>query len=445
MNDVGFAPGEDLRQFAGMELVAFQRRLIGRFLTDPASIGPAIDAGLHPKHLEDPRCRRAMRLIKDAFAQGSVVGPAEIFELAQSAGQATPDFDAWLASVAERPLSQDPVELIPLFIQRWQWWQLDQVATILQDEAKLRRMTPLELRQRLTEQLEAMTPSERTGYHVSEVIRECLPLWAGEDQPDLMPTGLTALDRILDGGFEKGDFIILAAPPGCGKTATAISLVDHVAVMNSHPTVFITMEMSRTRIARRQVACRARMSPRALGRRVPSAKMPFVLDHAGVVADAPVTILDGAGWSVATIRSWLQANRELSIEFLVIDQFNKMEHPPKPRDDLSRLATSQGLKTLAEETGLRILLLSQITKEDQRAGVRPTLKSIRDAPIYEDADTVILGYRPEYYLPADEVPEELDGLMELIVAKNRDGETGVARVFFDAPSASVLSSNPRGW
>jgi replicative DNA helicase len=240
-----------------------------------------------------------------------------------------------------------------------------------------------------------------------------------------IPSGFAELDA-LNGGLQDGKLVVLAARPGVGKSAFALNIALHVALIERQRVLFGSLEMSEAETARRYLAQAADINGKRLHTgNVGDRDWPALLKAASAAVGAPFEILDDGSLSVSDIRAHA---RQLSVagppvRLVVVDylQLLRAESPTDSRTvDVSNM--SRALKVLAREVGCPVIALSQLNRRvEERADKRPLLGDLRESGAIEaDADEVWMLYRDELY---DEDSEDA-GLIEVIVAKNRHGELG---------------------
>lgn len=260
-----------------------------------------------------------------------------------------------------------------------------------------------------------------------------------------LESGLHDLDEMTD-GFGPGALVILAARPSMGKTALATQVCDHVAVASAVPTLFVSLEMSPIDLAERILISRARVSGHSVRAGACSAREMQALGEAyGVLRSSEGLWIDGEPIrNIAQIASFARRfKHRRGLGMLVIDYLQLIEPGTESASRASRQeqvsAISRRLKALAKELDVPVLALSQLNRRNEaREDRRPMLSDLRDSgAIEQDADLVLLLHRPEFYDPND-----LPGVAELNVAKNRNGQTGTIRLTFLKSSARFEDFHP---
>jgi replicative DNA helicase len=245
-------------------------------------------------------------------------------------------------------------------------------------------------------------------------------------------TGLTELDKITL-GFQNTDLLILAARPGMGKTSLALSIAAHVAVNEGKCAAIFSLEMGAEQLAMRLMAMEAHINLKDLrGGRPKESEFRRVADAMARLSEAPLYIDDTPAISLTELRA---RARRLKLQgrcdMLIIDYLQLMSAPARISSREQQISEiSRGLKALAKELKIPVVALSQLNRSlESRPNKRPMLSDLRESgAIEQDADVIMFVYRDEYYHP----DSEDKGVSEIIVGKQRNGPTGVAKVSFIA-------------
>jgi len=254
-----------------------------------------------------------------------------------------------------------------------------------------------------------------------------------------VPTGFPDLDRMTT-GLQKGDLVIVAARPSMGKTSWVMNAAANAAITHGIPVAIFSLEMASEQLVQRLLCSEGRIDAQKLRKgRLSQEEHQRLAASAGHLNTAPIWIDDQPGSSILEIRakarrlqSELRAN-DKELGMIVIDYMQLMSSAGKSESRVQEVSQiSRGLKALGRELEVPVIALSQLSRgPEQRTDKRPMLSDLRESgSIEQDADLVMFLYRPEYYAPAEK-KEELDGQAELIVAKQRNGPTGVVPLFFN--------------
>lgn len=243
-----------------------------------------------------------------------------------------------------------------------------------------------------------------------------------------LPTGITALDEKLDGGMREGEVIVLAARPSMGKTALGVTIGENVA-QAGHAVGILSMEMPKAQVHTRRVSMHSRIPLHKLKRpeRLSDSDWSAMTESVEYIGKYPVFVSDQTGLTINHVRAKSRAlKRRHGLRVLIIDYIGLMEGTDRKANRTIQLAeVSRGLKSLAKELSITILLLAQLNREvEKRPNMRPILSDLRECgDIEQDADIVVFIHRPFHVKP--ELGLEWKHYAELIVAKNRDGQVGL--------------------
>ena len=255
-------------------------------------------------------------------------------------------------------------------------------------------------------------------------------------------TGFDKLDK-LTSGWQASDLIIVAARPGMGKTALALSMARNVSVQKKIPVAFFSLEMSSVQLITRLISSETGLSSDKL-------RTGKLADHewqqlnikVSDLESAPLYIDDSAALTIFELRA--KARRLASshgIKLIIIDylQLMNLGSSTKAGNREQEISTiSRNLKALAKELNIPVIALSQLSRAvETRGGTkRPILSDLRESgAIEQDADIVSFLYRPEYYGITewdDDMKTPSEGQGEFIVAKHRNGALDSIKLKFIA-------------
>jgi replicative DNA helicase len=269
---------------------------------------------------------------------------------------------------------------------------------------------------------------ETLGRLVQEVVAR---LQAADGQrSEGVPTGFADFDE-LTGGFQKGDFIIIAGRPSMGKTSLALNVAENMA-LTGVPVGIFSLEMSRHQLVERLLASRSGLDLHRLRRMMLGREHYSRLFAAcGDLQDAPIYVDDMASSTLLQIRA--RARRMVvkhGVRAVFVDYIQLITTGGRPESrQLEVSEISRGLKALARELTLPVVCMSQLNRSpEQREGHRPRLSDLRESgSLEQDADVVALLHREDYYHQGEE-DYEPTGVAELIIAKQRNGPTGTIKL-----------------
>jgi replicative DNA helicase len=250
-----------------------------------------------------------------------------------------------------------------------------------------------------------------------------------------VPSGFSDLDH-LTFGFQRQEMIVLAARPSMGKTSFALNIAEAATLPKRgepHATLFFSLEMSGSQLALRMLCSRAKVNLVRLRNEVLSKngeEQQELVKAADEFAKAPLYIDDSSNLSIMQLRAKarrVHARHKLGL--IVVDYLQLLSPTDSraPREQQVAEA-SRGLKALAKELDLPVLVLSQLNRSSEKENRVPRLADLRESgSIEQDADVVLMLARPK---DADEKFQVAADSAELIVAKQRNGPVGELRLTF---------------
>ena len=264
-----------------------------------------------------------------------------------------------------------------------------------------------------------------------------------------IPTGYESLDRYTQ-GWQKGNFIILAARPSVGKTALAINLIFNAANLTNRPVAFFSLEMDAESICRRLISSVAGINSTFLSSGNLQPDDWLALDVASTkLKKTQIFIDDTASIRLNDIRTKskkLKASHPdlaaIFIDYLGLITTNAKLGEVSRANEVGEI--SRSIKALARELDLPIICLSQLSRANEKSARQPILSDLRDSgSIEQDADQVLFIHRDDYKKPEKQQEEaknnenaDSDGAYDvskptkIIIAKNRNGKTGTIELQF---------------
>jgi replicative DNA helicase len=219
-----------------------------------------------------------------------------------------------------------------------------------------------------------------------------------------------------------------------GKTSFVLNVALNAAVEQRKPVAVFSLEMSKEQLVERMLCEQARIDAQRLHRGMLSdVEYERLAGALGPLGDAPIYIDDSPTLDDLTLRlKARQARAREGVEMIVLDYLQLM-HGRNRSDDSNRVqevsAISRGLKSIARELKIPVIAISQLSRAPEaRPDKRPILSDLRESgSIEQDADIVMFLYRDDYY---NREKSEKPGIAEIIVAKHRNGPTGVVELMF---------------
>jgi replicative DNA helicase len=332
---------------------------------------------------------------------------------------------------------------------------LTQHAVVVRDDAARRRFSEVSL---LIDQLSAL-PDFDPETHV-DIARRRLDASVARITGDRLPTiGELVLARVDEignqaprdfvempyidvemmlGGLRPGQVIVIGARPGTGKSLVAGDIARHAAIRRGMPTLLFSLEMSGAEIADRVLAAEAKVQLNLIrDNKLTDADWLRIARRQAAIQAAPLIIDDSGLCSLGRVRARLRGMaRSDPARVVIVDYLQLMEPPKADNQEQAISAISRGMKLLAKEFAVPVVVLSQLNRDStKRTDRRPASSDLRSSgAIEQDADVVILLHRDDL----EEKEHRRAGEMDMIIAKNRNGPTGVVTVAFQGHYARAM-------
>jgi replicative DNA helicase len=256
-----------------------------------------------------------------------------------------------------------------------------------------------------------------------------------------LATGFSDFDKMTD-GLHGGEMIIVAARPSMGKTSLAMNIAEHVALELNLPVGVFSLEMSASSLILRMLCSLARVNMRSIRDGFMSeADFPKLMSASGRLASARLLIDDTAGLSILQLRARARRmHQQHGIKLFIVDYLQLLNSTARRAQENRQQEIadiSSGIKALAKELNVPVIVLSQLNRELEKDKSRkPRLSDLRESgSIEQDADLVGLLYKPDAGDEEDgATADESDGVsVNFLIAKQRNGPTGDVHLTFLKP------------
>jgi len=263
-----------------------------------------------------------------------------------------------------------------------------------------------------------------------------------------LATGYAGLDNET-AGLQSSELVIVAARPSMGKTALALNIAENIALRQREPVAIFSLEMSKESLLLRLLASHARVDAHKFRtghmNREDWGKVTRSLAELG---EAPIWIDDSAASTVLEMGAKARRlKRDRGLSLMIVD-YIQLVVPTTNRRTSNRQeevsGISRALKGLAKELKVPVVVLSQLTRAPEREERKPQLADLRESgAIEQDADVVLFINRPNFY--RTDMPDEDRAKAELIIAKQRNGPTGVLNFVFLSRHTRFEEAAPDTW
>lgn len=278
---------------------------------------------------------------------------------------------------------------------------------------------------------------EEMRVHVLKVIESIQNAYSGNGEKGGLMTGFGDLDQMTT-GFHGGEMIVIAARPSMGKTSFVMNIVENIAIRSENPLacMVFSLEMTADSLTQRLLCSRAKLDMNKVrGGFLSKTDFPLLFKSAGQLADAPIWIDDTPGLSINELQAKARRmKQEQDIQMIAVDYLQLLRAPDVgSRDGREKeiASISSGLKGIAKELDIPVVVLAQLNRNPDSRGGRPRMSDLRESgSIEQDADLIGLLIREEVYEDDEDKKKDLYGMAELIIAKQRNGPTGEVPLTF---------------
>ena len=271
---------------------------------------------------------------------------------------------------------------------------------------------------------------------VNETYGQIMKASESDDHLFGIPSGFKELDFFTSGRVGS-DLIIIAARPGMGKTTRMLQEVINIAHYQRRPVGVFSLEMPFHQLIIKMVANQMEYNSNLIrSGKIDSGRKTDLADKMEYLKRTPIQLNDIAGLSILELKSiarmWKQ---KFGIEALYVDYLQLVRGDVVTRNREQEVSSvSRGLKQIAKDLQIPVIALSQLSRSVESRGgdKRPQLSDLRESgAIEQDADIIEFLFRPDYYgIETDEAGNDLRGLIECIIAKNRNGRLGTSLLRF---------------
>lgn len=251
-----------------------------------------------------------------------------------------------------------------------------------------------------------------------------------------LSTGFIDLDRMTS-GLHPGEMIVIAARPSMGKTSLAMNIAEHVAVELKQPVGVFSLEMTADALVLRMLCSRSKVNLRSIRDGFLAERdFPRLTGAAGKLAGSPLVIDDSPGLSILQMRAKARRmHQQYGVKLFVVDYLQLLHSTARRAENRQQEIAdiSSGVKALAKELNVPVIVLSQLNREMEKDKNRkPRLSDLRESgSIEQDADLVALLYKPSVEDDDGGEQQQQDAVpINLLIAKQRNGPTGDVALTF---------------
>ena len=421
-----------------------ERAVLGACILSKEALGSAIEI-LTPDDFYDPNNKAAFEVILNMYAGDKPVDALTVSDEFKARGiydrlGGQPYLAELIACVTSTANAGYHAEIVKeRAVKRRLIYVGNQIINLAYNEEKSSKEIIEEAEKLIFEAAQNKSSSE--FHHVSELLGPTFTgiearLRQSADSVTGYYSGFDDLDSIT-GGFQPGSLNIIAARPSMGKTALAVTIAQFGGKGANRPVLIFSVEMSSEQLVLRMLAAESQVNlsyifSGTMGRET----FKNVIDAGGVLSQKNIYINDDSNLTTMDFRTRCRRfkTKHPDLALIIVDYLQLMSVGEKRSTDGRQQEVaeiSRMLKATARELDCPVIALSQLSREtEKRNEKKPQLSDLRDSgAIEQDADTVILIFRGDYYEDNEQNPDT-HSVADLRVAKNRNGGTGTCKLIF---------------
>jgi replicative DNA helicase len=354
-------------------------------------------------------------------------GRAYINEISESVGS-TAFATNWIEIVKEKALLRQLIRLSNQTVEKCYEGHEDITTFLSEVEAEIYRIG----------ESQVADSAQKIGKPLDKVIKMINDILAKRHTSYGTRTGFLDLDRMTF-GFHPGEMIVLAARPSVGKTSLAMNIAENVAIpgpSNPEPKAILvfSLEMSSESLAQRVLCSRAGVNMNKLRDGFSTREeQQAIVEAAGEIKKSDIIVDDQGSLNILEVRAKARrVSSRYDLGLIVVDYLQLiagMDNRASRENQISEI--SRGMKSMAKELRVPVLVLSQLNRESEKEKREPRMSDLRESgAIEQDADVVLLLHRPRSDDQEENQRSEDVEKIGLILAKQRNGPTGSVDLAF---------------
>ena len=411
-----------------------EQSVLGSILIDSRCVADIIGI-LRPEDFYLQQNREIFEAVYTMFNYSQTIDPVTVLEKLRELGVYHDNSRDYVLQLMEiTPTAANAVRYANIVKDKAMLRQLAQAGTDISESAYSQVGTPTEVLEAAEKKIYALRKGERGDSleHIGTVLRKVFDRLEELSQSDSaipgLSTGLRDVDSKIN-GLNKGNLILIAARPAMGKTSFALNICMNVAKKYKKTVAFFSLEMSREELAMRLLSSESFVDSQKLATgKLTEEEWNKLCMASAALSQTDIRVDDNDGITVAEMNA--KCRRLDNLGLVVIDYLQLMQGSGNGRAGDNRVTVvsdiSRALKVMAKELNVPVICLSQLNRAAEgRSDKRPMLSDLRESgSIEQDADSVMMLYREDYYNP----DTEEKNIAECIVAKNRHGEIGPVKL-----------------
>ena len=411
-----------------------EQSVLGSILIDSRCITDIIGL-VQPEDFYLQQNKEIFEVIYSMFNLAQAIDPVTVLDKMREAGVHHDNSRDYIMQLMEiTPTAANAVRYASIVREKAMLRNLSQAGVDITAMVQEQVGTPAEMLESAEKKIYALRKGDRRDSleHIGTILHKVYDRLNELAQSDSaipgLSTGLRDLDAKIN-GLNKGNLLLVAARPAMGKTSFALNMAMNVAKKYKKTVAFFSLEMSREELAMRLLSSESFVDSQKMATgKLTEEEWVKIGMASSALSQTDIRVDDNGGITVAEMNAKLRRLDNLGL--VVIDYLQLMQGSGYSKSNENRVQVvsdiSRSLKVMAKELNVPVVCLSQLNRAAEgRSDKRPVLSDLRESgSIEQDADSVMMLYRDDYYNPNTEEKN----IAECIVAKNRHGEIGTVKL-----------------
>ena len=411
-----------------------EQSVLGSILIDSRCITDVIGV-VQPEDFYLQQNREIFEVIYSMFNLAQAIDPVTVLDKMREAGVYHDNSRDYIMQLMEiTPTAANAVRYASIVREKAMLRSLSQAGVDITEMVQEQVGTPAEMLESAEKKIYALRKGDRRDSleHIGTILHKVYDRLNELAQSDSaipgLSTGLRDLDRKIN-GLNKGNLLLVAARPAMGKTSFALNICLNVAKKYKKTVAFFSLEMSREELAMRLLSSESFVDSQKMATgKLTEEEWVKIGMASSALSQTDIRVDDNGGITVAEMNA--KCRRLDNLGLVIIDYLQLMQGSGYGKGNDNRVQVvsdiSRSLKIMAKELNVPVICLSQLNRAAEgRSDKRPVLSDLRESgSIEQDADSVMMLYRDDYYNPNTEEKN----IAECIVAKNRHGEIGTVKL-----------------
>ena len=411
-----------------------EQSVLGSILIDSRCITDVIGL-VQPEDFYLQQNQEIFEVIYSMFNLAQAIDPVTVLDKMREAGVYHDNSRDYIMQLMEiTPTAANAVRYANIVREKAMLRSLSQAGVDITEMVQEQVGTPAEMLESAEKKIYALRKGDRRDSleHIGTILHKVYDRLNELAQSDSaipgLSTGLRDLDRKIN-GLNKGNLLLVAARPAMGKTSFALNICLNVAKKYKKTVAFFSLEMSREELAMRLLSSESFVDSQKMATgKLTEEEWVKIGMASSALSQTDIRVDDNGGITVAEMNA--KCRRLDNLGLIIIDYLQLMQGSGYGKGNDNRVQVvsdiSRSLKIMAKELNVPVICLSQLNRAAEgRSDKRPVLSDLRESgSIEQDADSVMMLYRDDYYNPNTEEKN----IAECIVAKNRHGEIGTVKL-----------------